>query len=93
MFAPPRSAAAWGWYVDTLLGAQFLVIPRIVPGAIHIEDKQSPITRGLPEVWQRSDEWYAFKENPRNKPGFHILATVDEKTMNQGTPLLGQITR
>ena len=89
MFAPPRSAAAWGWYVDTLLGAQFVVHSPIVPGAVHIEDKQSPITKGLPEVWQRSDEWYAFQENPRKKSGFHILATVDEKSYEPGKASMG----
>ena len=89
LFAPPRSAAAWGWYVETLLGAQFVVHSPIVSGAIHIEDPQSPITAGLPAVWQRSDEWYAFQQNPRNSPGFHILATVDEKSYVPGKASMG----
>ena len=89
MFAPPRSAAAWGWYVDTLLGAQFVMHSPIVPGAIHIEDQTSPITKGLPAVWKRSDEWYAFEKNPRAIPGFHILATVDEKSYVPGKATMG----
>jgi len=89
IFAPPRSAAAWGWYVNTLLGEQFIVHSPIMPGAVHVEDKQNPITKGLPEIWQRSDEWYAFQENPRNKPGFHILATVDEKSYEPGKASMG----
>jgi uncharacterized protein len=89
LFAPPRSAAAWRWYVDTLLGAQFVVHSPIVPATVRIEDKQSPITKGLPESWQRADEWYAFQENPRNKPGFHILATVDEKSYEPGRASMG----
>ena len=89
MFAPPRSAAAWNWYVDTLLGAQFVVHSHIVPAAVHIEDRDSPITKGLPEIWQRSDEWYAFQQDPRSKPGFHILATVDEKSYEPGRASMG----
>jgi len=89
MFAPPRSASAWSWYVDTLLGAQFVVHSSIVPATVRIEDKQSPITKGLPESWQRADEWYSFQENPRGKPGFHILATVDEKSYEPGRASMG----
>jgi len=89
IFAAPRSAAAWEWYVHTLLGAQFKVHSPIVPASIHIEDKASAITKGLPETWQRSDEWYAFEQNPRNNPGTRILATVDEKSYEPGTASMG----
>ena len=78
------SLADWKWYVDTLIGAQFIVHSGIVPADIRIEDKKSPITKGLPEVWHRSEEWYAFDHSPRTKPGFHILATVDESTYAPG---------
>lgn len=89
MFAGPRSVAGWRWYVDTLLGAQFIGHSPIVKATIHIEDKKSPITKGLPAEWTRTDEWYAFQENPRSKPGFHILATVDEKTYEPGQNTMG----
>jgi type 1 glutamine amidotransferase len=78
------SLADWKWYVDTLIGAQFIVHSGIVPADIHIEDKKSPIVKGLPEVWHRSEEWYSFDSSPRGKPGFHILATVDESTYAPG---------
>jgi len=78
------SLADWKWYVDTLVGAQFVVHSSIMPGDIHIEDAKSPITKGLPAVWHRSEEWYAFEKSPRNTPGFHILATVDEKSYTPG---------
>jgi len=78
------SLADWKWYVDTLIGAQFIVHSGIVPADIHVEDRSSPITKGLPPVWHRSEEWYAFDASPRNKPGFHILATVDESTYSPG---------
>lgn len=78
------SLADWKWYVETLVGAQFVVHSGIVPAEIHIEDTASPITKGLPALWKRSEEWYAFEASPRKQPGFHILATVDEKTYAPG---------
>ncbi len=83
------SLADWKWYVDTLVGAQFIVHSGIVPADIHIEDRKSPITKNLPEPWHRSEEWYAFGESPRGKPGFHIIATVDEKTYTPGRATMG----
>lgn len=83
------SLADWKWYVDTLVGAQFVVHSGIVPGDIHIEDTKSPITKGLPAVWHRSEEWYAFSASPRPKPGFHILASVDEKSYDPGRATMG----
>ncbi len=73
-----------------MVGAQqFVVHSGVVPGDIHVEDTKSPITKGLPALWQRTEEWYAFAENPRSKPGIHILATVDEKSYNPGRATMG----
>jgi len=83
------SLADWKWYVDTLVGAQFVVHSSIMPADIHIEDSKSPLAKGLPGVWHRSEEWYSFAENPRTKPGFHIIATVDEKTYTPGRATMG----
>jgi len=84
------SLADWKWYVDTLVGAQFVVHSGIVPADIHIEDPKSPITKVLPAVWHRSEEWYAFEKSPRGQPGFRILATVDEKTYTPGRATMGE---
>jgi uncharacterized protein len=78
------SLADWKWYIDTLIGAQFIVHSSIMPADIHIEDAKSPIAKGLPAVWHRSEEWYSFDASPRLKPGFHILATVDESSYTPG---------
>ena len=82
---------AWPWYPETLIGAQFTSHSSQQLGTIHIEDTKSPITKGLPAVWNRTvrDEWYAFKDNPRGKPGFHILATADETTYTPGRSTMG----
>jgi uncharacterized protein len=88
-FPAPRTAAVWKWYVDTLLGAQFIGHSSIMPGDIHIEDTKSRITKGLPAVWHRSEEWYGFAESPRKKSGFHIIASVDEKSYTPGRASMG----
>ena len=88
-FPAPRSAATWKWFIETLLGAQFTSHSAIMPGDIQIEDKKSPIVKGLPALWHRSEEWYAFTESPRGKPGFHILANVDEKSYTPGRSTMG----
>lgn len=82
---------AWAWYPETLIGAQFTSHSSQQPGTVHVEDTKSPITKGLPAVWVRTvrDEWYAFKDNPRGKPGFHILATADETTYDPQRSSMG----
>ena len=72
---------AWKWYVDTLIGAQFIGIatgPQFTQATIKVEDRNDPATRLLPENWSRVDEWYSFAASPRAK--VHVLAAVDEST-------------
>jgi hypothetical protein len=83
------SLADWKWYIDNLIGAQFIVHSTIQPGDIHIENPSSPLTKRLPENWHRTEEWYSFDASPRSKPGFHILATVDEKSYTPGSATMG----
>jgi type 1 glutamine amidotransferase len=72
----------WSWYVDHLIGAQFIghpMRPQFQTAIVRIEDKVHPATRELPEVWKRSDEWYSFEKSPRSA-GYSVLATLDEKS-------------
>ena len=91
-YNPPNgrsSLADWPWYIETLLGAQFTSHSPQQPGDFHVEDPKSPLTKGLPSVFRRTDEWYAFATNPRDKPGFHILITADEKSYTPGRSTMG----
>lgn len=74
------SGYAWTWYVDVLIGAQFIghtLNPHIQQARLVIEDTSHPATRGLGPIWVRSDEWYSFATSPRSK-GYHILVSIDE---------------
>ena len=72
----------WPWY-GTLLGARFLTHPRIQPGTVRVVDRSHPSTRRLPAVWPRTDEWYDYASNPRER-GVRVLATLDETTYTGG---------
>ena len=88
-FAGIRSEANWKWYIDNTVGVQFIGHAHIQPADIHIEDAKSPLVKGLPAIWHRADEWYAFSENPRSKPGFHVIAAVDEKSYDPANYSMG----
>ena len=71
----------WKWYVNDLIGAQFKghpMNPQFQDARVVIEDKDHPATKGLPPELMRKDEWYGFEASPRSKPGYRILATLDE---------------
>jgi cytochrome c len=71
----------WAWY-GRLVGAYFASHPVIQRATVRIEDPSHPSTKGLPAAWERTDEWYNFRSNPRGAA--HILATVDETTYSGG---------
>ena len=73
---------SWPWYGD-LMGAYFDNHPSIQVATVNIEITDHPSTEGLPLVWERNDEWYNFRENPR--ANVNVLATLDESTYNGGT--------
>ncbi|HEY6065054.1 MAG TPA: ThuA domain-containing protein, partial [Thermoanaerobaculia bacterium] len=54
----------------------------IAPAVMSIVDRVHASTRGLPERWARTDEWYNFAGNPRGAA--HVLATLDESTYSGG---------
>lgn len=73
---------AWRWYVETLIGAQFIghtLFPQFPMATVRVENHDDPATRELPKQWSRSDEWYSFKPSPRAN-GVTVLATLDETT-------------
>jgi len=71
----------WAWY-GRLVGAYFAGHPEIQRATVRIEDLGHASTRGLPPIWERTDEWYNFRNNPRGT--VHVLATLDEATYSGG---------
>jgi cytochrome c len=73
----------WPWYGE-LVGAWFAGHPPGTPTATVVtEDSQHVSTSHLPARWERVDEWYNYKTNPRSN--VHVLLTLDETTYEGGT--------
>lgn len=72
----------WRWYVEDLIGAQFIghtMWPHEQPGTLHVAAPAHPVMAGLPKVWPRREEWYSFDRSVRAK-GYQVLLTLDEAT-------------
>ncbi|MFW6695117.1 ThuA domain-containing protein [Streptomyces sp. MAR4 CNX-425] len=61
--------------------------PGVLDGTAKVADTVHPSTEGLPERWQRPEEWYNFDVNPRGD--VHVLVTADETTYNPGGDAMG----
>ena len=62
-----------------LLGAWSSGHPEIQAATIDVASPRDPSTEPLPARWTRTDEWYAWYQNPR--PQVHVLLTIDESTL------------
>jgi len=85
---------AWDWYVNTLIGAQFVghtMDPQFQDADVLAVAPDSAVTAHLPTRWTvPNEEWYAFDSNVRNK-GYEILLTLDEDSyITRGKTRLGQ---
>ena len=81
----------WDWYEKNLLGTKFShhpLDPQLQEAEVTLNAvPDSLLVAGLPGTWKRTDEWYVFFENPRNK-GFNIIYTIDgEKIIPNGNML------
>jgi cytochrome c len=76
----------WPFY-GSLLGAYFRAHPAIQTATVVVERADHPATRTLPPRWTRTDEWYAFHENPR--PRVQVLLTLDESSYSPGADGMG----
>lgn len=70
----------WPFY-GQVVGGYFKGHPAIQQATINVE-KEDPITHLLPRPWNRVDEWYNYKTNPR--ANVEVLASLDEKSYQGG---------
>jgi type 1 glutamine amidotransferase len=81
----------WRWYVEELLGAQFVghpMGPQFQEAKLIVEDRAHPATAKLPESFAHDEEWYSFDQSVRGL-GYRVLATVDESTYSPRLKMLG----
>ncbi|MGW7817503.1 ThuA domain-containing protein [Streptomyces puniciscabiei] len=65
-----------------LLGARLARHPALQPGRAVVEDSGHPATRGLPAVWDLTDEWYDVDAGPRGR--VRVLLSADEASYDGG---------
>lgn len=73
----------WPWY-NKLVGAYFKSHPNnpnVRKAVINVVDKNHPATENLPGKWERSDEWYNYKDI---NPDLKVLAKLDEESYEGG---------
>jgi glucose/arabinose dehydrogenase len=72
-----HSAAAserdWPWY-EGLVGAISEQHAEIQTGRVKVLDHAHPSTKHLPDLWERTEEWYNWRTNPTGK--VHTLTQV-----------------
>lgn len=81
----------WTWYVEELIGAQFIghtMGPQFQDATLVVEDRSHPATRRLPASIVHNEEWYSFDRSVRDRPGWRVLASVDESTYTPRMDLL-----
>ncbi|MFF7281992.1 ThuA domain-containing protein [Streptomyces griseorubiginosus] len=71
----------WPFYAG-LAGALFHSHPAIQPATVKVEDRAHDATAHLGATWQRTDEWYNYRTNPRTTA--HVLASLDESSYTGG---------
>ncbi|MEU6489170.1 ThuA domain-containing protein [Streptomyces sp. NPDC046984] len=72
----------WEFY-GGLAGAYFQSHPAIQQAEVDVEDRAHPATSELARTWERTDEWYNYRSNPRERA--HVLASLDESSYTGGT--------
>jgi len=83
--APNSNAKYWDWFETLMGGVIYSPHPAFQDGLVVVEDRNSPITKGLPAKFWLADEWYEWDKSPRGN--VHVLATVDESTYKQNKPM------
>ncbi|GAA2072533.1 ThuA domain-containing protein [Actinomadura alba] len=71
----------WPYY-GQLVGAWFRSHPAIQQATIRVEDRSHPATAHLGATWQRTDEWYNYRTNPRGTS--RVLMSLDESSYSGG---------
>lgn len=77
----------WGWY-GRMVGGYFIdhpgindPHPNVQMGSLEVIDASHPSTSFLPNPWERTDEWYSYKNM---NPDVHVLLKLDENSYKGG---------
>jgi type 1 glutamine amidotransferase len=70
----------WDWFYHFMGQIRFKdYIPDFADGIVHVEDKQHPVMKGVPDSFRiKSEEWYTYDQSPR--PHVQVIAHVNESS-------------
>jgi cytochrome c len=71
----------WPWY-GGLVGAWFRRHPPVQQATVRPDPGVGALAGTLPPRWERTDEWYDFRTDPRGR--VRVLATLDEASYAGG---------
>ena len=71
----------WPWYGE-LVGTWFDRHPRPQDAALEVVAPEHPTMDGIPDSFQRFDEWYDFRSRP--DPDVDVLVALEESTYEGG---------
>jgi type 1 glutamine amidotransferase len=85
------SKTPWTWFEDYVGGLVFTGHPARQTATVRLEAATSshPILRGVDPVFRVWDEWYSWNTSPRTRPGFTVLASLDETSYEVGKLAMG----
>lgn len=86
------SHAEWTWYEETLKSGAYLghiLGPQTQEARVIVDDREHPVTTGLPADFVHAEEWYSWDRGAR-EAGYHVLLTVDESTYSPWIRGMGQ---
>lgn len=72
----------WPWY-GKLVGGYFKSHPATQKAKLIVKDKSNLATKHLPDIWERTDEWYNFK-TPPSEQDVKVLVSIDETSYTGG---------
>ncbi len=70
----------WNWFSHFMGDIRWKnYIAARASGTVHIEDRNHPVMKGIPETFTLpDDEWYTYDKDPR--PNVQVIANVDESS-------------
>ena len=74
----------WPWYAYVIGGRFEIIHPASAKGRIRMTDPSNRLSRGLPAVFDHTDEWYYFADFDPTSTLIAILdpASIGEKDVN-----------
>lgn len=83
----------WPWYVENLVGVDFIAHPmgpQFQVARVEVENPGQAAMQNLPGEWLHDDEWYSWVESPRGKKDFDVLASIDESSYSPWLKIMGK---